>query len=189
MAAVIVLSGAAGGAQAQTTPQATSQTPPLSAYGAAPSIENIELSPSGGRIARITVVGEERAVLVSDFNTGETLFRARIGDTKVRDLTWIGEKRILVVTSQTRGIPLIGIPRTELYFGLIVDLEKRKMVQVLDPTENVISVLYGPAMRRAGKPTELIELSGEDHWLSRAETRQKMLAETVRFLEVNNPVH
>jgi dipeptidyl aminopeptidase/acylaminoacyl peptidase len=45
------------------------------------------------------------------------------------------------------------------------------------------------AMRRAGKPTELIELSGEDHWLSRAETRQKMLAETVRFLEVNNPVH
>lgn len=148
MAAVIVLSGAAGGAQGQTAPQVTSQTPPLSAYGAAPSIENIELSPSGDRIARITVVGEERAVLVSDFNTGEALFRARIGDTKVRDLTWIGEKRILVVTSQTRGIPLIGIPRTELYFGLIVDLEKRKMVQVLDRTENVISVLYGPAMVR-----------------------------------------
>ncbi|MBK6025524.1 dipeptidyl aminopeptidase/acylaminoacyl peptidase [Brevundimonas nasdae] len=148
MAAVIVLSGAAGGAQGQTAPQVTSQTPPLSAYGAAPSIENIELSPSGDRIARITVVGEERAVLVSDFNTGEALFRARIGDTKVRDLTWIGEKRILVVTCQTRGIPLIGIPRTELYFGLIVDLEKRKMVQVLDRTENVISVLYGPAMVR-----------------------------------------
>lgn len=51
------------------------------------------------------------------------------------------------------------------------------------------SRVMADAMRRAGKPTELIELSGEDHWLSRAETRQKMLAETVRFLEVNNPVH
>jgi dipeptidyl aminopeptidase/acylaminoacyl peptidase len=43
------------------------------------------------------------------------------------------------------------------------------------------------AMRRAGKPVEFIELDGEDHWLSRAETRQRMLTETVRFLEANNP--
>ena len=33
----------------------------------------------------------------------------------------------------------------------------------------------------------LVELSGEDHWLSRPETRQRMLEETVRFLETNNP--
>ncbi len=44
------------------------------------------------------------------------------------------------------------------------------------------------AMRRAGKPVEFIELQGEDHWLSRADTRQQMLRETVRFLEANNPV-
>ena len=39
----------------------------------------------------------------------------------------------------------------------------------------------------AGKPYELIELSGEDHWLSRPETRHRMLAEMVRFLETHNP--
>ncbi len=43
------------------------------------------------------------------------------------------------------------------------------------------------ALRRAGKPYELIELSGEDHWLSRAATRRRMLTETVRFLELHNP--
>ena len=43
------------------------------------------------------------------------------------------------------------------------------------------------ALRRANRPVELIELNGEDHWLSRADTRTRMLTETVRFLEANNP--
>jgi len=43
------------------------------------------------------------------------------------------------------------------------------------------------ALRRAGKPVEMIELSGEDHWLSRASTRTRMLTETLRFLETHNP--
>jgi len=50
------------------------------------------------------------------------------------------------------------------------------------------SRVMAEAMKRAGKPVELIELAGEDHWLSRADTRQQMLRETVRFLEANNPV-
>ncbi len=33
----------------------------------------------------------------------------------------------------------------------------------------------------------MIELSGEDHWLSRASTRTRMLTETLRFLETHNP--
>ena len=43
------------------------------------------------------------------------------------------------------------------------------------------------ALERAGKPYEFIELSGEDHWLSRGDTRRRMLAEMVRFLETHNP--
>lgn len=43
------------------------------------------------------------------------------------------------------------------------------------------------ALRRAGKPHEVVQLAGEDHWLSRAETRQRMLAATVTFLQANNP--
>ena len=49
------------------------------------------------------------------------------------------------------------------------------------------SRVLAAALQRAGKPYELIELSGEDHWLSRASTRRRMLAETVRFLEAHNP--
>ncbi|RZJ28317.1 MAG: S9 family peptidase [Brevundimonas sp.] len=49
------------------------------------------------------------------------------------------------------------------------------------------SRLMAEALRRAGKPHEFIELLGEDHYLSRTETRQRMLAEAMRFLEVYNP--
>jgi dipeptidyl aminopeptidase/acylaminoacyl peptidase len=49
------------------------------------------------------------------------------------------------------------------------------------------SQVMATALRRAGKPVEFIELNGEDHWLSREATRTRMLTETVRFLEANNP--
>ncbi len=49
------------------------------------------------------------------------------------------------------------------------------------------SRLMAEALRNAGKPVEFVELEGEDHWLSRADTRRQMLTETVRFLEQHNP--
>lgn len=50
------------------------------------------------------------------------------------------------------------------------------------------SQIMADAMRQAQKTVELVELPGEDHYLSRQETRQRMLAETVRFLSIHNPV-
>jgi dipeptidyl aminopeptidase/acylaminoacyl peptidase len=43
------------------------------------------------------------------------------------------------------------------------------------------------AMKRAGKPVELVTLKHEDHWLSRGETRQQMLEASTAFLKANNP--
>lgn len=43
------------------------------------------------------------------------------------------------------------------------------------------------ALRAAGKPVELVELAGEDHWLSTGTTRLQMLKATVAFLEKNDP--
>jgi dipeptidyl aminopeptidase/acylaminoacyl peptidase len=43
------------------------------------------------------------------------------------------------------------------------------------------------ALQKAGKPVELITLAGEDHWLSRGQTRLEMLRAGVAFLEKHNP--
>ncbi|MBO9557962.1 MAG: S9 family peptidase, partial [Caulobacter sp.] len=49
------------------------------------------------------------------------------------------------------------------------------------------STLMADAMKKAGKPYELIALEGEDHNLARGATRLQMLTATIGFLEKNNP--
>lgn len=44
------------------------------------------------------------------------------------------------------------------------------------------------ALRRAGKPVELIKLKGEDHWLSVADTRLQTLREMDRFIAEHLPI-
>ena len=67
-------------------------------------------------------------------------------------------------------IPLLLIHGRE---DTVVPIEQSRMMQ--------------RAMLAAGKPVELVELKGEDHYLSRAGTRQEMLATVVDFLLKNNP--
>lgn len=49
------------------------------------------------------------------------------------------------------------------------------------------STAMAEAMRRAGKPVQLVTLPHEDHWLSSSETRLTMLQSTVEFVLKNNP--
>ncbi len=49
------------------------------------------------------------------------------------------------------------------------------------------TTVMADALKSAGKPYELVELEGEDHWLSKSETRQRMLSELVDFVEKYNP--
>ncbi|MGH6978861.1 MAG: S9 family peptidase, partial [Brevundimonas sp.] len=111
-------------------------------------------------MARITVVGEERALVVTRLATGEHLAAAVVGEAKVRDLRWIGEDRVLIVTSQTRAIPTLGVPKSELYFGLVLDINTRKFAQVLGRTDGVLSVLYGPASVRPTDDGQAIFVRG-----------------------------
>ncbi|PTS87978.1 MULTISPECIES: alpha/beta hydrolase family protein [unclassified Caulobacter] len=49
------------------------------------------------------------------------------------------------------------------------------------------SQVMAAALKRAGRPVEIVTLDGEDHWLSRGATRLTMLTATVDFLEKHNP--
>ena len=49
------------------------------------------------------------------------------------------------------------------------------------------SVAMHRALQKAGKPVDLVTLKGEDHWLSRSETRLAMLKAAVEFVERHNP--
>ncbi len=49
------------------------------------------------------------------------------------------------------------------------------------------SRIMAEALQKAGKPVELLVQKGEDHWLSRGETRLEMLTATMAFVEKHNP--
>lgn len=51
------------------------------------------------------------------------------------------------------------------------------------------SVAMRDAMKAAGKPVEFVELKGEDHYLSRADTRLRMLQSIIGFVETHNPAY
>jgi len=45
------------------------------------------------------------------------------------------------------------------------------------------------ALRKAGKPVEMVVLKSDDHWLSRGATRLQMLEAAMTFVEKNNPAN
>jgi dipeptidyl aminopeptidase/acylaminoacyl peptidase len=49
------------------------------------------------------------------------------------------------------------------------------------------SQIMAEVLRKAGKPVELVVQKGEDHWLSRGETRLQTLEATMAFVEKYNP--
>jgi dipeptidyl aminopeptidase/acylaminoacyl peptidase len=53
----------------------------------------------------------------------------------------------------------------------------------------VQSQIMADALKRAGKPVTLVTLEGEDHWLSRGDTRLRMLTAAMAFIEANNPAN
>ncbi len=59
---------------------------------------------------------------------------------------------------------------------------KDDTVVPIDQSRRMLSALKG-----AGKPAELVELPGQDHWLSEETTRIQMLKASVDFVVRNNP--
>jgi acetyl esterase/lipase len=131
---------------------------PLSAYGALPGIEMVEISPSGDRLAYVTVIGEQRAMLITDLESGATLGGARVGENKVRDLKWVGEDHILATMSHTTSLPRLGLGKTEFLSGQIYSLTDRRIIQVFDGVPGVMQVMADmPRVRRIdGEPAILV---------------------------------
>ena len=136
------------------------EAPSLEVYAASPAVDLMALSPAGKQVAQVAVTGEARAIVVTHLDTGPTVFTASLGDSKVRDLTWIGETRVLVVASETHAFPMLGVPKTELFFGVIADLATGKLVRVLNGTEDVLPVLYGSASVRKTDAGEALFVRG-----------------------------
>jgi dipeptidyl aminopeptidase/acylaminoacyl peptidase len=121
------------------------QVVPLEVYGALPALELVEPSPDGDRVALVTVAGADRALVIIDLRTSQLLGRIEVGLAKVRDLTWIGDGDLLITTTTTQSLWGDGGPRGELALGQIYNIERRRLVSVLNNAPGVAPILAGPA--------------------------------------------
>ncbi len=145
--AVVLLFAAAAPVRAQVVP--------LEVYGALPAQELVQISPSGDQLAFMTVIADERAMLITDVATGSTTGGVRVGDVKVRDLQWVGERQVLATTSVTSAIPQLGVPRSEFYMGQIYSIEDRTVRRIFERNRDLLPIMFSqPQVRQtADGPT------------------------------------
>jgi dipeptidyl aminopeptidase/acylaminoacyl peptidase len=123
---------ASGPAMAQGASTVKVEPAPLSAYGALPAYELVQLSPSGKQLAFVTVSGEQRMLVLLDMATKAQTGGVSVGAAKVRDLQWIGESKLLITTSKVENLPEVGLFNTELPTAQIYDPAKNKLIPALD---------------------------------------------------------
>ena len=127
LVAVAMLSALPGLAAAQTV--STNTPPPLAAYGALPSLELLQLSPSGQRLAFISVAGEQRRLILLDLTALAPVANVGVGEAKVRELQWLGEDRVLIITTETRSARNLGIEDAEFAAGQVYHLADGRVVR------------------------------------------------------------
>lgn len=128
-----------------------SSGPALEIYGRMPALESVRLSPDGSRLAHIAVVGEDRSLIIHDLADMSLIGGVRAGDTKVRDLDWIGNERVLITTTATQSGASLGIRRQELADAQIYEIPTRRVRNLLEGLDGFFNKLTGAvAIRGSG---------------------------------------
>ncbi|MCR5874727.1 S9 family peptidase [Phenylobacterium sp. J426] len=134
---------------------------PLEAYGKLPTIETAAVSPSGHAVALMLTNGERRMLVVHDLARNKAVVRADAGEAKVRDVSWAGDKHLVIVTSQVAAPMEIRSARREWLLGFVFDIETQKTQMLLRNIERVeaMNSLAGMPQVRIidGKPVIFVE--------------------------------
>ncbi len=192
---------------------AAAHAAPLEVYGKLPVMSQVSISPDGTKVAFVQPVNGKQMVVVDQINPAAFVTGVAATDQKVRDLIWADATHLLVVKSQSGYAQDVYSGRTEWYMVQCLDVSKRKASVLLSrdtdvgPTSKIrgpqtMNVVMGTPQPRMVKGRSMVFVrtvvfddnngvpalvQGEDHWLSREDTRLQMLQETVKFLEANNP--
>jgi dipeptidyl aminopeptidase/acylaminoacyl peptidase len=111
----------------------------VDAYGRLPNIEQMQMSPSGEKIAYVAVDGDHRRLTVKSL-AGDTIFSVAAGDLKVRSVYWAGEDHIVLTLSMTQG--LLG-RLSEFSHSLVINLINRKTFIVFNTDPTIFNATFG----------------------------------------------
>jgi dipeptidyl aminopeptidase/acylaminoacyl peptidase len=132
-----------------STMQTAAASPPIEAYGRLPATELATISPSGDKLALISVAGEARRLSVVTV-AGKTVKAFDVGNSKVRSLQWAGDDHLLVHKTTTTNYQLEVGQSYELSSVVQVSMNDDKLWRVfqdLNGIEPTVRGSYGAAMQ------------------------------------------
>jgi acetyl esterase/lipase len=133
---------------------------PVEVFGRLPAVEDMILSPDGSKLAFVETSGDKRSVLVFSLEQREQPLGAfRVGETKLRDLSWLDNDNLLITRSSTEPPPfgLFGASKSE-WFQLAtyrVSTHELLAMDFRQRDDRVLDAIAGTPMLRdvEGAPT------------------------------------
>ena len=107
--------------------------PPLSAYGALPAIESVDISPDGASLVYVRHEGDTSQV-VARARTGEPLVVVDTSDRRVRGVSWISPDHIVIVSASTEKVAFFA-SRAEVQVLDIVNVRTQRVVRALNSSD------------------------------------------------------
>jgi len=118
----------------------------IETYGRLPNLENISISPDGSKLAFIRTDENARMLAIVAIGDSKVLAVGRLGETKIRDISWADPTHLLI-TMSTTTLPLGFIGHDHEFFQLLVfDLQTHKVTLVpklQDSGVNLLNVING----------------------------------------------
>lgn len=130
--------------------QAREPSAPLAAYGRLPTLEDVSLSPDGTRVAYVKTKDDSRALYIVELS-GKVIGGVRIGTTKLHQVFWQDNDRVLAVVSSTSLPPFGFSGATREWFQVVRYTISKNSIQPINfdvGGEQTFNVLTGsPAVR------------------------------------------
>ena len=128
---------------AMATASTASEPPPLEDYGALRAVEDVSISPTGRNVAAVMSVGEGRSVIVFN-DQRQPIFRADVGEVKVRDIELVSDDLLLLVRSFTGDLGFgFTADKAEFYQAFVINLSTGKTEGVFSDDRSLHDATYG----------------------------------------------
>ncbi|WP_269619597.1 alpha/beta hydrolase family protein [Zhongshania sp. BJYM1] len=118
------------------------QPPALSLYGHLPSLDMVALSSSGRQQAMLATIQDRRLLVVGDVGK-EIAIKVDMGDIKARDLYWVGERYVVVITSSTQNLGMFYGYKYELLNLVILDTKSKDLYWPMSKSTKVLNAAFG----------------------------------------------
>src|SRR5580658_7971087 len=139
--------------------QAADAGAPVEVYGHLPTLEDLALSPDGTKVVFVKTSGDERNIYIRPLAENKALGAARVGDTKLRGISWMDNDNILIEVSST-SLPPFGFmgPQHEWFQLATFKVSNQKLGYMSFEArgERTFNVVAGvPTLRDVGGATTL----------------------------------